>query len=121
MLLLFVLLLVASMALWFLCLLLSLDLFLLKVFHEEINGKQSHAHLYRATGALKKANLPPEAVEEAIFGCVMPAGLGQNPARQAAIGAGLKDTTISTTVNKVCASGMKGNLRKLYRSLYAKD
>ncbi|KAG1141868.1 hypothetical protein G6F37_008096 [Rhizopus arrhizus] len=58
-------------------------------------------------GALKKANLPPEAVEETIFGCVMPAGLGQNPARQAAIGAGLKDTTISTTVNKVCASGMK--------------
>jgi acetyl-CoA acetyltransferase len=75
-----------------------------------MNGKQSNAHLYRATGALKKANLPPEAVEETIFGCVMPAGLGQNPARQAAIGAGLKDTTISTTVNKVCASGMKGNL-----------
>ncbi|KAI8980889.1 Thiolase, N-terminal domain-containing protein [Pilobolus umbonatus] len=58
-------------------------------------------------GALKKANLPASAVEEIIFGCVLPAGLGQNPARQAALGAGLSDTTVATTVNKVCASGMK--------------
>ncbi|KAI9250014.1 Thiolase, N-terminal domain-containing protein [Sporodiniella umbellata] len=57
--------------------------------------------------AVKKANVPVEAVEEVIFGNVLSAGLGQNPTRQAAIGAGLKDTTISTTVNKVCASGMK--------------
>ncbi|GAN09574.1 acetyl-CoA acetyltransferase [Mucor ambiguus] len=57
--------------------------------------------------AVKKANLPVEAVEEVIFGCVLSAGLGQNPARQAALGAGLKDETIATTVNKVCASGMK--------------
>ncbi|KAI8636505.1 Thiolase, N-terminal domain-containing protein [Parasitella parasitica] len=57
--------------------------------------------------AVKKANLPAEAVDEVIFGCVLSAGLGQNPARQAALGAGLKDETIATTVNKVCASGMK--------------
>lgn len=60
------------------------------------------------SAAVKKANLPVEAVEEVIFGCVLSAGLGQNPARQAALGAGLKDETIATTVNKVCASGMKG-------------
>lgn len=54
--------------------------------------------------------MPVEAVEEVIFGCVLSAGLGQNPARQAALGAGLKDETIATTVNKVCASGMKGKL-----------
>ncbi|KAI9321590.1 acetyl-CoA acetyltransferase [Dichotomocladium elegans] len=58
-------------------------------------------------GALKKANLPAEAVEEVVFGCVLSANLGQNPARQAALGAGLKDSTVATTVNKVCASGMK--------------
>jgi acetyl-CoA C-acetyltransferase len=58
--------------------------------------------------AVKKVNLPVEAVEEVIFGCVLSAGLGQNPARQAALGAGLKNETIATTVNKVCASGMKG-------------
>lgn len=45
-------------------------------------------------------------MEEA-FGCVLPANLGQNPARVAALGAGLNDTTIATTVNKVCASAMK--------------
>lgn len=54
--------------------------------------------------------MPVEAVEEVIFGCVLSAGLGQNPARQAALGAGLPNETISTTVNKVCASGMKGKL-----------
>lgn len=49
-----------------------------------------------------------DAVEEVVFGCVLPANLGQNPARVAALGAGLHDTTIATTVNKVCASAMKG-------------
>ncbi|KAI9491412.1 Thiolase, N-terminal domain-containing protein [Zychaea mexicana] len=57
--------------------------------------------------AIKKANLPAEAVEEVVFGCVLTGNLGQNPARQAALGAGLPDTTVATTVNKVCASGMK--------------
>jgi acetyl-CoA acetyltransferase len=58
--------------------------------------------------ALKKVNLPKEAVQEVFFGCVLPANQGQNPARQATLGAGLPNTTIATTVNKVCASGMKG-------------
>ncbi|RUS14593.1 Thiolase, N-terminal domain-containing protein [Endogone sp. FLAS-F59071] len=56
---------------------------------------------------IKKVNLPPTAVEEVYFGTVLPANLGQNPARQAALGAGLPNETIATTVNKVCASGMK--------------
>lgn len=57
--------------------------------------------------ALKKSTVPVDAVEEVVFGCVLPANLGQNPARVAALGAGLHDTTIATTVNKVCASAMK--------------
>lgn len=64
--------------------------------------------IWSCAAAVKRVNLPVEAVEEVIFGCVLPAGLGQNPARQAALGAGLPNETISTTVNKVCASGMKG-------------
>jgi acetyl-CoA C-acetyltransferase len=57
--------------------------------------------------ALERAGLPPEAVEEVIFGCVLPAGLGQAPARQAALKAGLPLATGATTVNKMCGSGMK--------------
>lgn len=58
-------------------------------------------------GALEQANVSPEWVEEVYFGNVCSANLGQAPARQAAIFAGLPETTICTTVNKVCASGMK--------------
>lgn len=58
-------------------------------------------------GALKKISLNPEEVDEVIMGCVLQAGLGQAPARQAAIYAGLPESVICTTVNKVCASGMK--------------
>lgn len=58
-------------------------------------------------GALDRINLAPSEVEEVIMGNVLQAGLGQAPARQAAIFAGLPDTTPCTTVNKVCASGMK--------------
>ncbi|KAF8952354.1 erg10, acetyl-CoA C-acetyltransferase [Podila verticillata] len=58
-------------------------------------------------GALKKTDIKPEQIEEVFFGNVLSAGLGQNPARQVALGAGLPQTTISTTVNKVCASSMK--------------
>ncbi len=58
-------------------------------------------------GALSRAGLAPEAVEETIMGCVLPAGLGQAPARQAALGAGLPLATPCTTVNKMCGSGMK--------------
>jgi len=51
--------------------------------------------------------LKPEQIEEAYFGNVVSAGLGQAPARQAVIGAGLPPSVVCTTVNKVCASGMK--------------
>lgn len=58
-------------------------------------------------GALEKINLAPNLVEEVFMGNVVSAGLGQAPARQAAIYAGIPDTVPCTTVNKVCASGMK--------------
>lgn len=57
--------------------------------------------------AIEKAGIKPEQVDEVLMGCVMQANLGQAPARQAAKFAGLPDTVICTTVNKVCASGMK--------------
>jgi acetyl-CoA C-acetyltransferase len=58
-------------------------------------------------GALSKINLDPNLVDEVIMGNVIQAGVGQAPARQAALFAGLPNTVIATTVNKVCASGMK--------------
>lgn len=58
-------------------------------------------------GALARINLDPKEVQEVYFGCVLQANLGQAPARQAAKYAGLPDSVICTTVNKVCASGMK--------------
>ena len=58
-------------------------------------------------GALAKINLDPNLVDEVIMGNVIQAGVGQAPARQAALFAGLPNTVIATTVNKVCASGMK--------------
>jgi acetyl-CoA C-acetyltransferase len=57
--------------------------------------------------ALRRANLPGEPVDEVIMGSVLQAGLGQNPARQAARKAGLPDTIAALTVNKVCGSGLK--------------
>jgi acetyl-CoA C-acetyltransferase len=57
--------------------------------------------------ALGDAALAPDEISEAIFGCVLPAGLGQAPARQAALAAGIPDSVGCTTINKVCGSGMK--------------
>src|SRR3954470_19939854 len=57
--------------------------------------------------AVKRANLKPEQVDECIMGNVVSAGLGQNPARQAALGGGLADTVGAMTINKVCGSGLK--------------
>jgi acetyl-CoA C-acetyltransferase len=57
--------------------------------------------------AVERAGIAPDAVEEVLFGCVLPAGVGQAPARQAALGAALPISATSTTVNKVCGSGMK--------------
>lgn len=58
-------------------------------------------------GALDKINLKPELVQEVLMGNVVQAGVGQAPARQAAIYAGIPNTVPCTTVNKVCSSGMK--------------
>lgn len=58
-------------------------------------------------GALAKINLDPNLIEEVLMGNVVSAGTGQAPARQAALFAGIPDTVPCTTVNKVCASGMK--------------
>jgi len=57
--------------------------------------------------AVERAGLKPEDIEEVIMGCVLPAGQGQAPARQAALGAGLPLGTGCTTLNKMCGSGMK--------------
>jgi len=56
---------------------------------------------------VERAGLKPEQVDEVIMGCVLPAGLGQAPARQATLGAGLPLSVGATTVNKVCGSGMR--------------
>ena len=57
--------------------------------------------------ALQRSRVELDAVDEVVFGCVLPAGLGQAPARQAAIAAGLPFSTGASTVNKMCGSGMK--------------
>ena len=62
---------------------------------------------YAIKGALDRINLDPNQVDEVYMGNVVQAGVGQAPARQAALGAGIPDTVPCTTVNKVCASGMK--------------
>src|SRR5690606_11544425 len=58
-------------------------------------------------GALEHAGIAPDEVDETIMGCVLPAGLGQAPARQASRAAGIPDAAGCTTINKVCGSGMK--------------
>ncbi|MBA1243462.1 acetyl-CoA C-acyltransferase [Pseudomonas japonica] len=57
--------------------------------------------------AVERARLPADSVDEVLMGCVLPAGLGQAPARQAALGAGLSKGTPCTTLNKMCGSGMQ--------------
>lgn len=59
------------------------------------------------SGAISQAKIDTNEIDEVIMGCVLPAGLGQAPARQAALGAGLPQSTACTTINKVCGSGMK--------------
>jgi acetyl-CoA C-acetyltransferase len=56
---------------------------------------------------VKRAGIAPEMVDEVIMGCVIQAGLGQNPARQAALNGGLPNTVSAVTINKVCGSGLK--------------
>lgn len=70
--------------------------------------------------ALERGNVAADEIDEVLMGCVLPAGLGQAPARQAALGAGLPVTTGCTTVNKMCGSGMK-TVMIAYDSLLAGD
>jgi acetyl-CoA C-acetyltransferase len=72
---------------------------------KELSAPELGAVAIRA--AVERASVPGELIQEVFFGCVLPAGLGQAPARQAALGAGLPQSTGATTVNKVCGSGMK--------------
>ena len=60
--------------------------------------------------AVERAGIATDAVDEVLFGCVLPAGLGQAPARQAALGAGLDKGTRCTTLNKMCGSGMEATI-----------
>lgn len=62
---------------------------------------------YAIKGAIQKAKINPEIVEEVLMGNVVSANVGQAPARQAALGAGLSNNARCTTINKVCASGTK--------------
>src|ERR1700679_3681384 len=57
--------------------------------------------------AVERAGVDPEKIEQILMGCVLPAGLGQAPARQAALKAGLPNSVEATTVNKMCGSGMQ--------------
>ena len=72
------------------------------------SAHQLGAHVIKA--AIERARLKPERIDEVFMGCVLPAGQGQAPARQAARGAGLPDATGATTINKVCGSGMKATM-----------
>ncbi len=70
-----------------------------------IAASQLGAHVIR--GLLARANLQPGQIDEVILGQVLQAGVGQNPARQAALAGGLPDTVSALTINKVCGSGLK--------------
>lgn len=72
---------------------------------KDISAPDLGAHAIKA--AIQRAGLKPEDIQEVLMGCVLPAGTGQAPARQAAIKAGIPANTPCTTVNKVCGSGMK--------------
>lgn len=75
--------------------------------------------------AFETSGVPPSAVEEIFMGNVVQAGVGQSPARQVAIGAGMSVTSDATTINKVCASGLKSiiiaaqSIKSGYKSVVA--
>jgi acetyl-CoA C-acetyltransferase len=80
-------------------------------FQGELSPFSAHNLGSHAIGAaLDRAKLSPDRVDEVFMGCVLPAGQGQAPARQAARGAKLPDATGATTINKVCGSGMKATM-----------
>ncbi|AYH42220.1 acetyl-CoA C-acetyltransferase [Azoarcus sp. DN11] len=73
-----------------------------------LTGPQLGAVAIKA--AVERAGITPEQVQEVLMGCVLPAGVGQAPARQAALGAGLPLSAGCTTISKVCGSGMKATM-----------
>ena len=80
-------------------------------FQGDLSSFSGHNLGSHAIGAaLERAKLSPDQIDEVLMGCVLPAGQGQAPARQAARGAKLPDATGATTVNKVCGSGMKATM-----------
>ena len=91
------------------------DVFILSAARTPIGSFQGSLSSLKATTlgsiaikeAVKRAGIKPEDVSEVIMGCVLPAGIGQAPARQAALGAGLPDSVPCMTINKVCGSGLK--------------
>jgi acetyl-CoA C-acetyltransferase len=74
-------------------------------YFKDVPAPELGSHAIRA--ALERAQVSPEEVQEVLLGCVLQAGLGQNPARQAAIGAGLPVEVPATTINMLCGSGLK--------------
>jgi acetyl-CoA C-acetyltransferase len=72
---------------------------------KSVTATQLGSHVIRAL--IQRANIAATHIDEVFMGCVLPAGLGQAPARQAALNAGLSEHTTCTTINKVCGSGMK--------------
>jgi acetyl-CoA C-acetyltransferase len=72
---------------------------------KDLTAPQLGAAAIRA--CVERAGIPSDSVDEVMMGCVLPAGLGQAPARQAALGAGLPASTGAVTINKMCGSGMK--------------
>ena len=78
----------------------------LKAVHSPLLGSYAIAGVFADVPAIKAAALAGE-IDEVIMGCVLQAGLGQNPARQAALKAGLPDTQSCVTINKVCGSGLQ--------------
>jgi acetyl-CoA C-acetyltransferase len=74
-------------------------------YFKDVPATELGSHAIRA--ALERAQVSPQEVQEVLLGCVLQAGLGQNPARQAALGAGLPVEVPATTINMLCGSGLK--------------
>src|SRR3954466_11131295 len=74
-------------------------------YYKDVPATELGTHAIRA--ALERASVDPDEVDEVILGCVLQAGLGQNAARQAALGAGIPKEVPATTINMLCGSGLK--------------
>src|SRR3954471_3153505 len=74
-------------------------------YYKDVPATELGTHAIRA--ALERASVDPDEVDEVILGCVLQAGLGQNAARQAAMGAGIPKEVPATTINMLCGSGLK--------------